>query len=64
MAELRKPVKCTFYFDERNIAAMQRERLRRIAAGTPRLQADLSDLVNEAVQRAYRPVSRRAKGGR
>jgi hypothetical protein len=59
MAEPKKPVKKTLYFDEENIAAMKRERLRRIAAGTPPRDTDLSDLANEALKQAFR-----SKGGR
>lgn len=46
-------VKATFRLDPENLVSLEAERLRRIAAGVPRSQADLSDLVNEAIRHAY-----------
>ncbi len=46
-------VKATFYFDPESIAALDEERLRRIGRGTARSEADLSDLVNEAIRKAF-----------
>jgi hypothetical protein len=60
MAEPKKLVKRTFYFEQVNIAAMERERLRRIGAGEARIDSTLTRLLNEAIRDAYRP----AKGGR
>ena len=58
MSKAKRPVKSrrikgTFRMDPESVAALEQERLRRIAAGVPRSEADLSDLVNEAVRRAY-----------
>ena len=41
------------YFDPANMMAVEDERLRRIAKGTPRSQASLSALINEAIEQAY-----------
>lgn len=57
MAEAEK---CTFYLDKRNIAALRRERLRRIGAGTRRSETTVTRLINAAIEKVLRP----AKGGR
>ena len=50
---LSKRVKATFYFDPESLAALEEERLRRIGRGVARSETDLSDLVNEAIRRAF-----------
>lgn len=47
-------IKATFRLDVDNVTALEEERLRRIAAGVKRSEADLSDLVNEAIRRTFR----------
>ena len=63
MAEPMKLVKRTFYFEERNIAVLEAERLRRIESGTPRMATTLTRLLNEVIWQAY-PGKPRTKGGR
>jgi len=46
-------IKATFRMDPESIATLEVERLRRIKAGVPRSEADLSDLVNEAIRKAF-----------
>jgi hypothetical protein len=53
-------VKATFYFDPDNLAALEAERLRRIAAGVRRSETGLSDLVNEAVRKTFNPTPQAA----
>lgn len=46
-------IKATYRMDPENVTTLEQERMRRIAAGVPRSEADLSDLVNEAVRQAF-----------
>jgi len=50
-------LKMTFYLDPESLGALEAERLRRIQAGTPRSEADLSDLVNEAIRGTFGGVA-------
>ncbi len=45
-------VKATFRVDPENLAALEQERLKRIAAGARRSDADVSDLLNEFIREA------------
>lgn len=60
LAPMAEQEKLTFYLDKKNIAAVRRERLRRIKAGTPRSETTVTRLINGAIEQAFRP----AKGGR
>ena len=61
---LSKRVKATFYFDPDSLAALEEERLRRIGKGVARSEADLSDLMNEAIRRAFPRSGTAAAQGR
>lgn len=52
-------VKATFYFDDGSLDTLRRERAYRIGRGDAPRSADLSDLINEAIRRTFRPRRRR-----
>lgn len=51
-------VKATFRLDPQSLVLLEAERVKRIAAGVRPSEADKSDLVNEAIRRAFGPVGK------